>query len=247
MERKKYTIILILVCCCFVDLKASYSSDIYKDYDYNDMKDWKRLIDQIDTIQNKSNSLMLELVNYQYGYIGWCVGNKRNEEAEKYIDILEKYLAVLELENYNLSMVNGYRAAVYGFKIGMDSWVAPFVGNKSSDCAKMAMKLDETNPFGYIQYANIQNYMPSVFGGSKTDALKYYLKAKELMEARPGFIKEDWNYVSLLTDIGKVYWALDDLQTTKEYFEKIMLITKQYDWVKKEMYPQLLKEINSKK
>lgn len=247
MERSKYTLIFLLIFASIVDLKANYSSEIYRYYDYNQMKEWKNLIDQIDTVKNKNNSLILELVNYQYGYIAWCIGNKKNDEAEEYLNLAEKNIEFLEQEKYNLSMVNAYKSAFYGYRIGLNTWLAPFIGTKSSDCAKLAMKLDENNPYGYIQYANIQFYMPAIFGGSKSDALKYYLKAKKLMEKNSGFIKEDWNYISLLTSIGKVYWAMGDLQTTKVFFEKIMQITSQYDWVKKEMYPQLLKEINTKK
>jgi hypothetical protein len=247
MERSKGALIFLLIFTCLINLKASYSSDIYYYYDYNKMKEWKNLIDQIDAIKNKDNSLILELVNYQYGYIGWCIGNKHIDEAEKYLDLAEKNLELLEAEQYNLSMVNAYKAAFYGFRIGLNTWLAPFVGNKSFDCAKLAIELDATNPYGFIQYANVQFYMPSIFGGSKEDALKHYLKAKELMEKSPGFISRDWNYISLLTTIGKVYWAMNDLVTTKKYFEEIMGITSQYDWVKKEMYPQLLKELDSKK
>jgi len=145
-------------------------------------------------------------------------------------------------------MVNAYKAAFYGFRIGLNSFVAPFVGRKSMNCAKMAMQLDANNPFGYVQYANVQYYMPSMFGGSKSDALNHYLKAKDLMEKSTA-ISEDWNYISLLTIIGKAYWDLGNLQTAKMYFEKILKIVNDatYEWVKKEMYPQLLKEIKNKK
>jgi hypothetical protein len=246
MERTKYILIFIFCLCFYPDLKSNYRSDIYDAYDFNDMKDWKKLIDKLDSVENKADNVVLELVNYQYGYIAWCIGNKKNEEAETYLARAEKNIENLESKKYNLSMINAYKSAFYGYRIGLNTLLAPFIGLKSSECAKMSIKLDSTNPFGFIQYANIQFYMPAVFGGSKAEALKYYLKAKMLMEKKPGFIPEDWNYISLLTIIGKVYWALDDLQTTKIYFENIMKITRKYDWVKKEMYPQLLNEINSK-
>jgi hypothetical protein len=247
MERAKYTLIMVLLVCCYATLKASYRSEIDSAYDYNNMQDWKKLIDQLESVNNKNEKLILELVNYQYGYIAWCIGNKKSEEAEIYLNRAEKNIDYLELRNYNLSMVNAYRSAFYGYRIGLNNLRAPFIGLKSYDCAKLAIKQDDTNPFGFIQYANIQFFMPAIFGGSKTVALNYYLKAKELMEKSAGFIPEDWNYISLLTVIGKVYWAIGDLQTTKMYFENIMKITHKYDWVKKEMYPQLIKEINNTK
>jgi tetratricopeptide (TPR) repeat protein len=211
------------------------------------MQDWKRIIDQLNIISNKNNSMLIELINYQYGYIAWCIGNKKREEAEKYLNLAEKNIEFLEKENYNLSMVNAYKAAFYGYRIGLNSLLAPFIGPKSMDCAELSIKIDANNPFAYVQYANIQYYMPSIFGGSKTEALKHYIMAKELMEKNEASILENWNYLSLLTLIGKAYWDLDDFQSAKIYFEKIMKITSEYEWVRDEMYPQLLQKINNKK
>ena len=249
MERSKYTLIFILLFFGVTNLRASYKSDIYNAYVWNNMKNWKTLIDQMNSIKNKKNDLILELVNYQYGYVAWCIGNKKSDEAEKYLDLAEKNIELLEKEKYNLSMINAYKAAFYGYRIGLNRFKAPFIGNKSMNCAKLAMQLDANNPFGHVQYANVQYYMPPIFGGSKSDALNHYLKAKELMEKNTEFVSEDWNYISLLTIIGRAYWDLGNLQTAKTYFEKIIKLTKDasYEWVKKEMYPQLLKEIKNKK
>jgi tetratricopeptide (TPR) repeat protein len=215
----------------------------------NNMKDWKTIIDQMDAIKYKNNEFRLELVNYQYGYIAWCIGNKKKDEAEKYLNLAQKNIELLNNAKYNLSMINAYKAAFYGFRIGLNSFLAPFVGGKSMDCAKLAMKLDDNNPFGHVQYANVQYYMPSIFGGSKTEALASYLKAKGLMEKNTISIKDDWNYISLLTIIARAYWDLKDMQTAKTYFEKIIKLAGgyEYEWVKKEMYPQLLKEMAKKK
>jgi tetratricopeptide (TPR) repeat protein len=222
-------------------LKANYRAEIYKAYVDNKMSDWKVIVDRIDVIKNKDNALILELLNYQYGYVAWCIGNKKNEEAEKYLTKAEMNVSILERANYNLSMVNAYKSAFYGFRIGLNVLQAPFIGQKSNDCAQLAIALDSKNPFGYVQYGNVQYYMPKIFGGSKTEALNYYLKAKMLMEAKPDFVKEDWNYLSLLTILAKAYWDTGDLYSAKQYFEKIMAITPEYDWVKKEMYPLLIK------
>ena len=248
MERAKHLLIVILLCAGFTSLKANYKSDIYVAYMRNNMKNWKTIIDQMDAVKIKSNEFRLELVNYQYGYIAWCIGNKKKDEAEKYLNLAEKNIELLAGQKYNLSMVNAYKAAFYGFKIGLNSFLAPFVGGKSMDCAKLAMKLDDNNPLGHVQYANIEYYMPSIFGGSKTAALAAYLKAKGLMEKNAVSIKDDWNYISLLTIIAKAYWDLKDLQTAKTYFEKIIQLAGgyEYEWVKKEMYPQLMKEMSKK-
>jgi len=243
MERSKYRLVFILIICCATSLKASYKSEVYVSYICNTMQNWKKTIDQMNAVKVKSNEFILEIVNYEYGYVAWCLGNKREDDAEKYLDLAEQNIEYLAKKNYNISMVNSYRSAFYGYRIGLNTWKAPFLGGKSDDCAKLAIKQDPNNPYGYIQRANIQYYMPSMFGGSKAEALKLYLKAKDLMEKDNTNLKENWNYLSLLTMIAQSYSYVNELHASKACYEKILKFEPRYQWVKNELYPQLLKKL----
>ncbi len=224
-------------------IKATYKSDIYNAYISNNMSKWKNVIDEMNLQPTKSNDFVLELLNYQYGYIAWCVGNKKEKLAKEYLELGDKNIQLLEKNAYKLYLVNAYKSAFYGFKIGLNKFQAPFLGPKSVDCAKLAMQQNEKEPFGFVQYGNGQYHMPPVFGGSKKVAAEYYEKAKNLMELDPTQIKEDWNYLSLLTMIGKSYTELKYYKTAKMYYEKILKIEPNFLWVKNELYPELLKKI----
>jgi tetratricopeptide (TPR) repeat protein len=243
MERKKYLTLTILLLFGFLSIYASHKTEIYKAYISNDMNRWKKTIDEMDQQKSKSTDFRLELLNYQYGYIAWCIGNKKNEIAETYIALGEKNIQVLEKTNGYASLVSSYKSAFYGYKIGLNKFKAPFIGPKSVECAKLAMKQDTSNPYGYIQYANSQFYMPAVFGGSKKIALDYYTKAKNLMEINHQKIFQDWNYLSLLSMIAKTYTELKDFNQAKLCYEKILKIEPDFLWVKNELYPDLLKKI----
>jgi len=227
----------------FSNLKATYKSDIYNAYISNNMGKWKITIDEMNRQQNKSNEFILELLNYQYGYIGWCIGNKKNNLAEEYIELGQKNIQILEKNNFKISMVNSYKSAFYGFRIGLNKLQAPFIGPKSVECSILAMKQDDKNPFGYIQYGNSEYYMPSMFGGSKKVALEYYEKAVKIMELNPAQTKEDWNYLSLLTIIAQAYAETEYYTSAKQIYEKIVRIEPNFLWVKNELYPELLKKI----
>jgi tetratricopeptide (TPR) repeat protein len=244
MERPGYKIIPILLFCFSLNVNANYKTDIYSAYVNNNMAKWKGVIDNMAAIENKNNDLLLELVNYQYGYIAWCIGKKKNDEAKKYLDLSEKNISILEKDTKNLSFVNSYKAAFYGYRIGLNKLLAPFIGIKSINCAKLAIDLDKENFFGYVQYANIQFYMPAVFGGSKKEALEYYLKAEKLMEKNMNEINENWNYLCLLIVIAQSYSYLDEFQSSISYFEKILKIEPGFGYVKNELYPEVLKKIN---
>lgn len=243
MERKKYLTLFILFLFGLMSINASNKTEIYKAFISNDMSLWKKTIDEMHQQKSKTNDFRLELLNYQYGYIAWCIGNKKSELAEFYIDLGEKNIHLLEKTAAYNSLVNSYKSAFFGYRIGLNKLKAPFIGPKSVECAKLAIKLDAKNPYGYIQYANSQFYMPPVFGGSKKIALDYFTKARILMERNQSKIIQDWNYLSLLTMIAKSYSELKDFNNAKLYCEKILKVEPDFLWVKNELYPELLKKI----
>lgn len=230
---------------CLSNLRAN-KNVIYNAYITSDMALWKKTIDDMQKQNNKNAAYILELINYQYGYIGWCIGNKKYDEAKQYIALGEKNIEKLKKINYQLSMLNAYKSAFYGFRIGLNKLQAPFIGPKSVDCAKLAIQLDANNPYGYIQIGNSEYYMPAAFGGSKTNAIEYYKKARMIMESDSVMIKNDWNYLSLLTQIALGYEELEQYNKAKAYYDLILRIEPQYKWVKEDLYPKFIKKINIK-
>jgi len=245
MERKKFKLIIILLFFFTVGVKANYKTEVYNCYIVNNMPKWKAVIDIMNSVSNKSNEFRLELANYQYGYIAWCIGNDKKDIAETYLENAEKNIEYLESVKFNLSMVYSYKSAFYGFRMGISNWKAPVLGPKSVDYAEKAMKADPNNPYGYIQYANAQYYMPEIFGGSKSLALDYYKKAKVIMEKNLSSIVQNWNYLSLLTSISQAFVDLNYLQSAKLYYEIILQKEPNFQWVKNELYPQLLTKIKA--
>jgi len=247
MERSKYWIIIWLIFASFwsINLFADNRAEIYQAYISNRMDRWKSIIDKLNAQTNQKESDRLELLNYQYGYIAWCMGNKRTDEAEKYIEQADKNIGILEKSGYNLSMVYAYKSAIYGYKIGLSVWKAPVFGPKSKKYMQLAIKINPNNPYGYIQEGNSLYFMPAAFGGSKKEALHYYLKARELMEIPKKNSVTDWNYLSLLVSIGMTYTELGDLNSAKTTYETILRIEPHFDWVKNKLYPGLLQKIKS--
>jgi len=243
MERKKLQIVLILFLCFTIQLKAGYRSDIYTAYVSNNMKNWKSIIDKMQAMPDKTTEFTLELVNYQYGYIGWCIGMKKYGDAKKYLDLAERNISLLSGEGSVQSIINSYKAAFYGFRIGMNSMLAPFLGLKSIEAARLAMESDPDNPLAHIQHGNIKFYTPPVFGGSKAEAITYYLEAMEIMEKNKYSLKEDWNYLNLLVIIAQSYSYLNDIQSTRHYIDKILNLEPDISWVREELYPQLMERV----
>jgi tetratricopeptide (TPR) repeat protein len=243
MERTKYRLIIILGVLFALNVHADNRSEIYNSYINNQMPAWKVLIDQLSNNSETDDVQLHELLNYQYGYIAWCLGNNRKDEAAAYLKLAEKNLKLLELRKFNPSRVNGYKAAFYGFRIGLSMFSAPFLGPKSAACAKQSILLGPDDPFGYIQSGNVQMHTPALMGGSKTEALRLFLTAKILMEKNGEGNRGDWNYLSLLTSVAKAYDSTGDYPKAKLIYEEILRFEPGFKWVRDELYPQLLKKI----
>lgn len=246
MERSKHILIIFLFVVAQSQVFAS-SAAIYQAYISSDMDRWKVIMDDFHRKPDKSNFEILELVDYIYGYVGWCMGNNNQKKAGEYIRYAEDYMSKLEKSGYQPSMVHAYRSAFYGFRVGMHKLQAPVLGPKSVHHARQSMETDPKNPYGYFQYANSQFYMPAIFGGSKNVALEYFRKAEQLMENNGKNLVQNWNYLSLMAMIALTYEELKQYDEAKKYYEKILKTEPGFQWVKNVLYPAILKKSGNEK
>jgi tetratricopeptide (TPR) repeat protein len=220
---------------------SSPAQRVYEAYISGNMGQWKRVLNEVHQQKNPSPAQVLERVNFQYGYIAWCIGNKKTSEAREWIPRMENDLERLEKSAYSLASVYAYRAALYGYRIGVNKLQAPFLGPKSNEYAQKAIKTDPKNPLGYQQYGNILFYTPFLFGGSKEDAGSHLLKSMELMESIPESLQWNWNYLSLLTAIAEMYYETNQRAKAVFYLRKTLKKEPNYQWVKNELLPVYLK------
>jgi len=201
---------------------------IYQAYVKGDMNQWKSVMDSMLKRQPKTEKERLDLINYEYGYIAYAISVKKTAEAKEYLTLAEKDLKLIQ----NQSMQNAYQAAFIGFQIGLAPLKAPFIGLKSLNYAKESVRLDPSNPFGYMQLGNIAYYTPKIFGGSKPEALTYYLQALQLMEKQAEFTEHNWNYLNLLATLTQAYMDFNQYDKAKEYCLKTLSVAPDFDWVK---------------
>lgn len=239
MERKKYILILGFL-IIGATVCAQKNADIYRAYVGGNMNHWKRIIDSMERIPQKSNAIRLELINYQYGYIGWCLGQKKKTVAEAYLATAEANLSVLEKQHYCMSDLSAYKAAFLGYKIGLAPYKAPILGAQSMEKAQTALKLDPNSALAYNQLAHIQFYMPVLFGGSKEKAIEYYWKGIKLME-KEADDQQNWNYLNMLVSLIKVYQKEEKYKDAIIVARKTLRSAPEFEWVKNKLLPELKK------
>lgn len=241
MERKKHILITGLLIWSVVLMASDFKTMIYQSYLSGNMKTWKQVLEKMQPQPNESGEAVLERLNAQYGYIGWCISMNKFDEARFWMKKMEENMILLDKRKFQPATILSYRASFMGYRIGLNRIQAPFLGPKSMDYAKASMQTDPQNPWGFLQYANIEYYCPPMFGGSKESALKYYLLTQKKMESIQHFTHENWNYISLLTKIAKTYYELGNKDKAIIYLKKTLQIAPEYQWVKNELLPKYTK------
>ena len=217
-----------------------FKQQIYQAYISGKMEGWRTAIDNMEKQKKNEPDFLLELINFQYGYVAWCLGKNNKNEAKNYLSLLEENLERLKNASGETAEFHAYSAAAYGFKIGLSTWRAPFFGPKSMDHAEKALAKNSQSFQANMEMGNIWNHMPALFGGLDEKALKYYLKALEIMEKESGKNrKENWMYLNLLTLIGKMQQKMGNTETARRYFEQALQIEPGFVWVKEELLPSL--------
>lgn len=249
MERKKHllTALLLLISLSFFGQNGQNnqnSRSIYQAYINGDMESWLQVIVQADKQPEKTESDILELINYQYGYIAWCLGQKLTDQAKQYLKQAQKNIDILEKKEYNMSSLYAYKAAFIGYEIGLSPVKAPFMGPKSLDYAEKAISSDPLNPLTYSQLGNITYYTPKLFGGSQIQALNHYLMALSLMESNPKQLPGNWNYLNLLATIINAYIDLEQYSSAHDYCIKTLRLEPDFKWVKNELLPLIRNKLN---
>lgn len=241
MTKRLLLFLLILLSSVFAS--AQEKETIYRSYIANDMASWKIIIDAMHTESSKNNERELELLNYEYGYIGWCIGNKRKSEARVYLNRSIERLGRLRKENYSVPILDAYDSAFLGFQIGLANLKAPRLGPRSLDFAKKSVETVDNNALGFIQLGNIYYFMPPLFGGSKERAIEYYLRAEKLMAADGN---GDWNYLALLVQLAGALEETGKIDKAGSFYLKALSYEPGFSWVKDELYPAFTKKHNTK-
>ncbi len=241
MERKKCgSVFLFLILSFWAFSQNNYRERIYESFISGEMGDWETVLDEMEQQKYSDPDHLKELIGYQYGYIGWCLGNNKKEAAKETLSQMEKNLGKLKQQSGETADFHAFYAAAYGFKIGLSNWRAPFLGPKSMERAEQALEKAPRNFQVNLEMGNIWNHMPKVFGGSAEKAKKYYRKAIEIMEnSEPGPPENNWMYLNLLALAGQMESKAGNREKALHFYQKALNIEPRFEWVKRELLPSL--------
>lgn len=225
--------------------QSAYKKITYSAYIKGDMQTWVKVIHTMQINEDaKSIDQKLELTSYYYGYIGYLIGLKNNNTAETYINQGEQIIDKTLLLQPNNATALAFKGSFIAFRIGLNKFKAITLGPQSAAYIQNSLKLEPNNIQANIDYANELYYKPGILGGDKKSAIIYYSKAISLMEKSDN-IRFNWLYLNTLALLGKAYENTAEIIKAKATYEKALKAEPDFNWIKNELYPKILKNEKS--
>lgn len=195
---------------------AYYQCAFFESYKAGQIASWPGLIAEMEKAKPADLAWQTEMVKAMYGLVGYQIGAGKKDLARVYINKTDIYLDKLLDNHPENARLHSLAGALYGYKIALAIYKAPFLGPKSMYHIEKSIELDQAEPMGYIEKGNSLFYRPAVFGGDKKEALLYYRKALKLMEARND-LKCNWQHLLLRAFILKGLYETNQTAEAKAF------------------------------
>ena len=134
-------------------------------------------------------------------------------------------------------MLNVYWSALCAFELSMNHWKFATLGVESVRLANLAYEQAPNNPFVLSLKGNTDFYRPSLFGGSKKNAISVYEKAVQQYEAQQ--LTMHWNYYATLLALAQSYEKTDNREKAKTICRKLLTAAPNFEYVRDKYYPSL--------
>jgi tetratricopeptide (TPR) repeat protein len=220
-----------------------HNCDVYRGFLSGDMNIWIRGITAQEELYRKSrsNDDLFVLILSKYGYIGFIIGMKKSDEARDMLASAEENVEILAKDKAYTARATALRGALIAMRISLNPLKATYLGMRSLRQMEEALKIDSNDPTGWVEMGNARYHMPSVVGGSYKESVRCFSQAITLFEKNPASLKCNWHYLHALVWLAQSHDKLGDLAEAKRIYEKILKIEPEFQWVKRELYPDLIK------
>lgn len=230
---KRFLLILSLILATICNAQIT-DKQLYDAYLNGDFAVWKQYIDQ--TPANNEN--LPKILNYEYGYIGVCLGKKDETAAKNYLSRAKQHLAKWRELKGNEAMLLMYESAFAAFELSATHSNYAKLGIHSVKYANAAEKVDPANPYVLSLKGNTLFYRPVIAGGSKSEAISYYEKSIAEFEKQQ-LAQYNWEYLAALLTLAQSYDKTGAHEKALQICQKILRIAPTFKYVRNVYYPDL--------
>lgn len=244
----KYLFSIGILSCSIVSgfAQPGFNEQIYQAYLDGRIEVWEQVMGDVSK-RKASLSLdqQVDLIGYYYGYTGWLIEEGRKRDAKELIQEADELIDELLESHPENADLYAFKGAFLGFRIEMNSIKAMVLGPESMKHIDHAVEIGPMNPQGWIEHGNALFYRPKMFGGSKVKALESYEKAIRIMEETPSYIEDNWMYLNILLVLGQGYELTGKYEMAKSIYDKALQFEPGFKTLRDEVYPSLLKKMES--
>jgi tetratricopeptide (TPR) repeat protein len=221
----------------------SHNCNVYRGFLSGDMGVWTRGIAEQEAKYRMSRSSddLFVLILSKYGYIGFIIGMKKSDEARDMLTSAEENVEVLVKDKAYTARATALRGALIAMRISLNPMKATYLGMRSLRQMEESLKIDSNDPTGWVEMGNARYHMPSVVGGSYKESARCFNQAIALFEKNPANLACNWHYLHALVWLAQSHDKLGEVAEAKRIYEKILQREPGFQWVKRELYPDLLK------
>ena len=222
----------------------TYGCRLYKSYQLGQMDEWLEVLTQLerDYSFTPSNEILYDIVQLQYGYIGYLLGIKNKKQAGKVLSKALEESEILLAEQPQSANSMALNAALMAYQIALTPYKAPFIGPKITNAIDKSLAINPNAPQALLEKANSAHYAPSMFGGNPAEAIIYYKKAISVMEKlNGGEAPQSWLYLNAYVQLALAYEKAEQQEKAKSAYIHILKIAPNFKWVKEDVFPSFLK------
>lgn len=239
MIKKGFT--LLFLCFCSISFFAQIDHQkMFEAYLQGNLSVWGEMLkEKQKNIQSLSREELAAVINYQYGYVPWCLETKKTEQAKQFLEYFESNLSLWEEKGGDRATIFAYRSGASAFHYKLSSALSQAIA--SIKYVNKAFEIDAKNPIVLSLKGNIDFYKPALFGGSKKEAMNYFSQALQAFEQKK-WTESNWNYVATMLCLVQTYEKTNQIEKAWELAQKMLEKYPSFLYLKNEYYPSLLRK-----
>ncbi|NNJ53342.1 MAG: tetratricopeptide repeat protein [Ignavibacteriaceae bacterium] len=255
----KKTVLIILMCllgCISIQHAQSVTALIqkgkatlysgYVHFDKSEMFKARGMFERALASEEKNYLGQYYLAYTDYNLAVYFMQKKEIEQFKKFSDSSEKILKKLMNENKTDAEVVSLLGALYGIQIAMNPELGSLLGSQNISLTSKALGIAPRNPRVLLQKGISKFNSPEFVGGSKQEALKYFIQSVELFENQTETETDiEWGYINSLAWLGISHFNLGDFESAINAYHKALKLEPDFAWIKYELLPKSQEKLSS--
>ena len=255
----KKTVLIILMCvlgCISIQHAQSVTALIqkgkatlysgYVHFDKSEMIKARGLFERALANDEENYLAQYYLAFTDYYLAVYLMQKKEKKQFEKFSKSSEKTLKKLLNENRTDAEVVSLLGALYGIKVAMNPELGSLLGSQNISLTSKALGIEPDNPRVLLQKGISKFNSPDFVGGSKKEALKFFIQSVQLFENQTeNETNIDWGYLDALAWLGIAHSSLGDFEAAITAYNKAVEVEPDFAWIKYELLPKAEEKLTS--